>query len=86
MIQNMSCFECPKCHQVTHIFGKDGVADTAKKMDIPLLGEIPLEISVRVQSDEGTPIVFSDPTSSIANSYRVIADKIWNSLETKRVQ
>jgi ATP-binding protein involved in chromosome partitioning len=44
--------------------------------DIPLLGEIPLDLKIRSGGDMGTPITISDPDTLPARSYREITKKI----------
>ena len=38
LVQNMSCFTCPKCGHKTHVFGEDGAQSLAEEMDLELLG------------------------------------------------
>ena len=73
MIQNMSYWECPDCGRLDHIFGHDGVSKEAKNKNLPLLGEVPLDINIRKGSDSGIPIVISNPMSNQAKAYRSIA-------------
>lgn len=67
LIENMSHFVCPNDGNVYHIFGKGGGEHEAKKMGVPLLGQIPLEIPVRESGDEGSPIALQDAASSAAS-------------------
>ncbi|KAI8327864.1 P-loop containing nucleoside triphosphate hydrolase protein [Chlamydoabsidia padenii] len=76
MVQNMSLFLCPKCKHETHIFGDDGAMRMAKKLDIPLLGDVPLHADICHLSDAGQPIVISQPDSPFAAHYLAIASKI----------
>ena len=55
LIENMSYHICPKCDEKTTIFGSGGTEKTAKNFNIPFLGKIPLDISIRENSDNGTP-------------------------------
>ena len=48
----MAYFSC-KCGEKTYLFGKDGVRRTAEKYNVPLLGELPLEVAVQENSDAG---------------------------------
>ncbi len=61
LIENMSHFVCPNDGNVYHIFGKGGGEREAKKLGVPLLGQIPLEIEVRESGDEGKPIALASP-------------------------
>ena len=52
---------CPNCGHSTSIFGRDGASRIAQDMDLDVLGDIPLHVSIREASDAGTPIVVSQP-------------------------
>ena len=55
IIENMSYYLCPKCGHRDEIFDHGGAATAAKELEVPFLGEIPLNVSVRVFADDGTP-------------------------------
>ncbi len=57
VIENMSGHRCSACGHVDAIFGEGSAAAFAKALDLPLLGQIPLEITLRERSDAGKPIV-----------------------------
>ena len=76
LIENMSTFVCPNCGHETHIFGHGGARRTAEKMGMDFLGEVPLNIRIRETSDDGLPIVMTDPDSPQAASYMAIAEKV----------
>jgi ATP-binding protein involved in chromosome partitioning len=40
LVENMSCFKCPKCGEESYIFGEGGAQRTAEEMDMKLLGEV----------------------------------------------
>ncbi len=61
IIENMSTFICPNCGHEEHIFGHGGAKLEATRLACEFLGEIPLDIAIRTTSDEGTPIVVSQP-------------------------
>ena len=63
VIENMSTFHCPACHAETAIFGHGGVKAAAQRMDLPFLGEIPIDLAIRVGGDEGVPLVAAHPDS-----------------------
>lgn len=71
MIENMSTYICPKCGNEEHIFGHGGAKEDAERLGLPFLGEIPLDISVRLAGDGGTPIAAGD--GPIADAYAGIA-------------
>ncbi len=81
IIENMSYFICDSCDKRHEIFGHGGARAEAKKLDLPFLGEIPLDITVRERSDSGEPIVASDPDSMHAGIYKDIAKKIWEAVD-----
>ena len=77
LIENMSHFVCPNDGNVYHIFGKGGGEREAQKMNVPLLGQIPLEIHVRESGDEGRPVAMEDPSSSAASrAFAEVAEKL----------
>jgi ATP-binding protein involved in chromosome partitioning len=55
LIENMSGYACPHCGEMSDPFGSGGAEAAAKVMSIPFLGRIPLTLSIRRASDEGTP-------------------------------
>jgi ATP-binding protein involved in chromosome partitioning len=65
MVENMSGFECPDCGKRYDIFGSGGAKRRAEALEIPFLGEVPIQISIRTAGDEGrTPANFDDPQSA----------------------
>ncbi|AXI46002.1 sodium:proton antiporter [Sulfitobacter sp. SK012] len=72
LIENMSMFVCPDCGSEHEIFGHGGVAAEAKKMGVPLLGSLPIDLDTRLAGDGGTPIAAGD--SPMAQAYAQIAD------------
>jgi ATP-binding protein involved in chromosome partitioning len=77
IIENMSYFACPHCGERTEIFSHGGARREAVKLGVEFLGEIPLDAAIRETSDDGRPIVVSNPDSPHAKTYRDIADNIW---------
>jgi ATP-binding protein involved in chromosome partitioning len=80
LIENMSGFCCPTCRQVTPIFGHGGARHEAELRGIPFLGEIPLDIAIRETSDDGRPIVATEPDGVHANHYTEIARNVWSAI------
>ena len=81
IVENMSHFLCAKCGARHEIFGNGGAKAEAEKLGVSFLGEVPLEMAIRATSDEGTPIVASQPESPHAIHYRNIAMAVLNTLE-----
>ncbi|KUJ85788.1 sodium:proton antiporter [Ruegeria marisrubri] len=73
MIENMSTHICSNCGHEEHVFGHGGVAAEAEALGVPLLGEIPLHLDIRVAADGGAPVVVSKPDSPQAEAFRKIA-------------
>lgn len=81
VIENMSYLPCPHCgpdHRL-EVFGSGGGARVAATLtarfgyDVPVLGEIPLDLALRQGGDDGVPIVESDPTSASGATLTLIA-------------
>jgi ATP-binding protein involved in chromosome partitioning len=60
LIENMSYLECPHCHDRIDVFSHGGGRKTAEMMNVPFLGELPLDPAVRVGGDTGQPITLGD--------------------------
>jgi ATP-binding protein involved in chromosome partitioning len=63
VIENMSYFSCPHCHERSEIFSHGGGKKKAEELKVPFLGEIPLDVSIREGSDTGKPILAVNPES-----------------------
>ena len=58
------------------IFGAGGGQELADKLDVPLLGQIPLRNDLREGSDEGRPVVAADPGSEASQAFAAIAEHV----------
>jgi ATP-binding protein involved in chromosome partitioning len=74
LIENMSTYICPSCGHEAHLFGHGGVAAEAKRLDLPFLGAMPLELEVRLAGDAGTPIAAGDGPA--AEAYAQLAQRL----------
>ncbi len=83
IIENMSTHICSQCGHEEHIFGSGGGQSMAEQYDMELLGQLPLDISIRENADGGHPSVIADPNGAIAQIYRNIARKIAASLSLR---
>jgi ATP-binding protein involved in chromosome partitioning len=81
LVENMSTFICPHCGERSDIFGHGGAKSEAARLGVPFLGEVPLTLAIRETSDEGRPVVATDPSSPPAQAYREIAARAWDELE-----
>lgn len=76
LIENMSWFECDH-GQRYHLFGNGGGAREAQTLQVPLLGQIPIDIATGEGGDQGTPIATQSPQSSkIASAFHQLAAKV----------
>lgn len=77
IVENMSYFLCPSDGQIYHIFGKGGGDHEAKRLGVPLLGQVPIEMTVREAGDEGHPIALEDTAKSVSSKvFHEIAAKL----------
>lgn len=77
IVENMSYFIPPDLPERSYdLFGSGGGEKTARELQVPLLGCVPLEISLREGGDNGIPIVVGDPTSASAKALTAIAQQI----------
>ncbi|WP_424966419.1 Mrp/NBP35 family ATP-binding protein [Dinoroseobacter sp. S375] len=76
MIENMSTHICSKCGHEEHVFGHGGVGAEAAKLGVPVMAEIPLDMSIRMAADGGAPIVVSTPHGPQAEAFRKVARQL----------
>ena len=81
IVENMSHFECPHCHERTAIFGETGGQRLADEYGVPLLGKIPLEPETRIAGDQGTPITIRRKDSAQAAAFRGLAKTVARRLD-----
>jgi len=87
VVENMSYLPCPHCAEAgkdhrLEVFGSGGGARVAKTLsdrfgyDVPVLGEIPLDIELREGGDTGRPVVTANPTSPVAAELTKVASTL----------
>lgn len=76
VVENMSYFICPHCGGRTDVFSHGGGEVAALRLEIPVLGQIPLEPETVIDSDLGVPTVVARPESSQAEALQEMARKI----------
>ena len=55
IVENMSCYVCPKCGDRANLFGAGGGRRLAEEMDVPFLGEVPIDPDILTSGDIGKP-------------------------------
>jgi len=76
IVENMSTHVCSRCGHEEPLFGSGGGEQMSKDYDVELLGQLPLEIAIRLQTDSGTPTVVADPDGTAAQAYRRTARRM----------
>jgi len=81
IVENMSYFLSPSDGKRYEIFGSGGGALEAKRLKVPLLGAVPLDIGTREAGDRGMPVVFEKPQHPISQVFCKIADQLRKRVE-----
>ncbi len=76
IVENMSGMICPHCKQEINLFGKGGGEKIAQELNVPYLGSIPLDPSMREAGDEGRPFIIRSKDSPTWKS----VDKVMEAL------
>jgi ATP-binding protein involved in chromosome partitioning len=76
IVENMAYFVAPDTGNRYDIFGSGGAEQLAARVSIPLLGQIPLGISVRAGGDNGRPAVIDEAPDAYADVFRQVARQI----------
>ena len=76
IVENMSTYICPSCGHEEHVFGSGGGQKMCSDYGADFLGSLPLNISIREQSDAGRPTVVAEPDGPISMVYQQIARQI----------
>jgi ATP-binding protein involved in chromosome partitioning len=76
VVENMSTHICSNCGHTEEIFGAGGGAKMCADFGVEFLGALPLTMSIRQQTDSGTPTVVAEPDGPVAAVYKEIARKV----------
>jgi ATP-binding protein involved in chromosome partitioning len=76
VVENESWFVCDGCSKRHTLFGAGGGQKVADFAGAPLLGQIPIDPSVREWGDAGTPVVEAAPESSVARAFAAVAARL----------
>lgn len=94
VVENMSAAPCPHCGESVDLFGKGGGEESAQRLStlvgaqVPLIANIPFDITLREGGDEGNPIVAANENSLAARAFTELAERLSqrsNSLVGKRL-
>ena len=75
VIENMAWFTADDGTRY-ELFGAGGGAELAERLEVPLLGQVPLVPALREGGDVGRPIAAVDPDSEAAAAFRAIAERV----------
>ena len=73
IIENMTNFICPHCQKSTRIFKGTGGEGESERLNIPILGRIPIIADLARSTDVGTPFVLTNEQSQIAKEFNDIS-------------
>jgi len=76
IVENMSTYICPSCGHEEHVFGSGGGQKMCSDYGVDFLGSLPLNLSIREQSDAGCPTVVAEPDGAISQVYKQIARQV----------
>ena len=81
IVENMSYFLSPSDGKRYDIFGSGGGEREARRLKVPLLGAVPLDIETREAGDRGMPVVFEKPQHPVSKVFSQIADHLRKKVE-----
>ena len=76
LVENMSYFVCPKDNTRYDIFGRGGGEKEARRLGVPLLGQVPIDIPTRECGDRGKPIAISEKKNPATQVFAQVARKL----------
>ncbi|RTE66289.1 iron-sulfur cluster carrier protein ApbC [Amphritea opalescens] len=83
IVENMSVHICSQCGHAEAIFGSGGGENLAQTYGAPLLGQLPLKMSIREAVDGGQPTLVSDPSGAESEIYRSTARQVVEALKAR---
>jgi ATP-binding protein involved in chromosome partitioning len=76
LIENMSYFVCPKDNTRYDIFGRGGGEKEARRLGVPLLGQVPIDIPTREYGDQGRPVALAEKKNPASQVFAQVARKL----------
>jgi ATP-binding protein involved in chromosome partitioning len=86
IVENMSHFTCPHCHQEIDIFSRGGAERTATQFKLPFLGSIELDPEIRNGGDRGLPVALGGADSPLGKQFFDVARLLVEGAEKLRAQ
>jgi ATP-binding protein involved in chromosome partitioning len=87
IVENMAYFSPPdQPDRKYYLFGRGGAQNLSRELDVPFLGEIPIEQEVREGGDDGRPVVLSHPDSKSAQAFNEMADRVVEQVAIRNAQ
>jgi ATP-binding protein involved in chromosome partitioning len=83
IVENMSTHKCSNCGQVEPIFGSGGGQKMSEDFAVTLLGQLPLDITIRESTDNGKPTVIAEPEGEVSQIYTKIARQVAAKISAK---
>ncbi len=78
VIENMAWFDAGGTE--VEIFGRGGAKAMADTLNVPFLGEVPLDPELRKGSDAGKPLTAVEPQGAVAQRFKAMAETVWTAL------
>ena len=85
MVENMSGFICPHCHETVEIFKTGGGEKTAGEFGVNFLGSVPIDPKVVVGGDDGNPYLSSDDDSPAVKAFAKIIENVEKKMSSTKV-
>jgi ATP-binding protein involved in chromosome partitioning len=76
VVENMSYFADPTTGEPIPIFGRGGGQTVAKELDVPFLGEVPIDMALREACDLGQPLTAVAPDLASGRALMAVAEKV----------
>jgi len=76
VVENMSHFTCPHCHEVIDIFSSGGAERTAAQFGLEFLGAVDLDPSIRSGGDRGLPVTLAGEENAVAKPFFEVARRV----------
>lgn len=76
VVENMSFFSCPHCGGRSDIFSHGGGRSASEKLDVPFLGEVPIDLKIREGGDAGRPVTADDASSPQSRVFMSLGEQL----------